>query len=77
MPIDQRPTQANCRQIPAATKLRNRFQANSSRGRTHPVFVEVLRGRQELLQQGDHDDHDDHDDDNDNSDEQMEKIYAR
>ena len=38
------------------------------------MFVEVLRGRQELLQQGDHDDHDDHDDDNDNSDEQMEKF---
>ena len=38
------------------------------------MFVEVLRGRQELLQQGDHDDHDDHDDDNDKSDELMEKF---
>ena len=47
------------------------FQANPSRGRTHPVFVEVLRGRQELLQQGDHDDHEN---ENDKSDEQMERF---
>ena len=35
------------------------------------MFVEVLRSRQELLQQGDHDDHEN---ENDNSDEQMERF---
>ena len=59
--IEAKPSNAY-RQMTNASKP----QANPSCGRTHPVFVEVLRGRQELLQQGDRD--------NDNSDDLMEKF---
>ena len=36
-----------------STQKKNALQANPGRSRTHPVFVEVLRCRQEFLQQGD------------------------
>ena len=44
--IDAMPYNAYYRQMTKASKP----QANPSCGRTHPVFVEVLRGRQEFLQ---------------------------